>query len=184
MKFNISLSSIPAVINPSHLRAFNYSLNTIYNTVLFFFIFLYGDREIKIIFNKIDILIAIVPLVLTLGIDRIFPFYKNDKGKILEIYSNLFSLLILTSIILLVLLITFNVYLSIAVFFGFIYAYNNIASAFMCINDSYNYRFAKENIFKSILVFVFVIIHYYWSLKLNINSLFILCSNFSFRKSI
>ena len=58
-------------------RLVNYSVNILFNTGLFFLIFSLGDIEIKFFFNKLDLITAIIPLFLSLGIERVFPFEQN-----------------------------------------------------------------------------------------------------------
>jgi len=151
-------------------RLVNYSINILFNTGLFFLIFSLGDIKIKFFFNKLDLMTAIIPLFLSLGIERVFPFEQNGFNS-RQIFSNLFFIISIITLIIFSITLIINIDYVFAVFLGFIYSYANLSVNIMIISNDFNKKFIFENTIKLVFLSLFTAYVYFTETRLSINSL-------------
>jgi hypothetical protein len=127
------------------MRLFYYITSTAFNILLFYTIFNYGDDKLILFFNKIDIIFAVAPIWMTLGIEKIY-IYDDRVIKFRKtIHSSLTKLLLFFLIAATLLSLVYSPKIALGPMLAFIYAHGNINTAYMNIAHSRD----RINIFES-----------------------------------
>lgn len=135
----------------SNFRVVNYIFNILYNIALFYIIFHFGDSHSIILFNKVDLLVAILPLFLTLGVERILPFQRLDIAHGIIVFKDVFNFIFVITGVFLLFFINNNL-IFISFLLGFQYAYVNIVNAYMNCYENLSRRFLIETVARLLLL--------------------------------
>lgn len=162
----------------NNLRIINYFINIIFNFLLFYIVFKFGDINFKFVFNNIDLILTVLPLFFTLGIERVF-IYSNGAARNLDIIVELITLITLVTLFFLAVTLVFSQEAFVAVLLTYVYAFSNISNSQSQISKNLNVLFFSVHLIKLFIIIIFILMLKFQYINLNIDTfknLFILIS--------
>jgi len=128
-------------------------MNMFYNFLIFFAVFKFGTIDLAISFNQIDLIVAVLPLLFSLGIERVFIFSSSDR-HLDKAFIFLYSLITISMGGALFVSFFIGFEIIVAVVFAYIYAFSNICVAYSQVSNTKDGHFFVVNFIKLVALSV------------------------------